>query len=242
MILALCLLLGTATPAAHERAIAVLPMETSALDPAGASALEQEVRAAVVAVVGESGLIPADSQRAKLAGSHLAPAEAARKLSATHVLTSTTRKMEGALAVVWSLVAAEGNTVGSARLVGFTPAEVRSEARPKIEKMLRESFGLAAPNAAATPAGILRIPGAPKAEQTTAPGPVIPAAPLVPQEPARPESMEALIRETVAEVEEVRGLKRQSPLKVLLLDDELFGKALRTKAEQELTAKAVAKE
>ncbi|MFL5436087.1 MAG: hypothetical protein ACJ784_16380 [Myxococcales bacterium] len=242
MILALCLLLGTATPAAHERAIAVLPMETSALDPASASALEQEVRAAVVEVVGESGLVPADSLDARLAGSHLSPAEAARKLSATHVLTSTTRKMEGALAVVWSLVAAGGNPVGSARLVGFTPAEVRSEARPKIEKMLRESFGLAAPSREATPTGILRIPGGPKAEQTTAPGPVVPAAPLVPQEPAKPESMEALIRETVAEVEEVRGLKRQSPLQVMLLDDELFGKALRQKAEQELTAKAVAKE
>jgi hypothetical protein len=243
MILALCLLLGTATPAALERTIAVLPIETSALDPAAASAVEQEVRAAVVEVVGESGLVPADSQRAKLAGSHFAPAEAARKLSATHVLTSTTKKMEGALAVVWSLVAAQGNTVGSARLVGFTPAEVRSEARPKIEKMLRESFGLAAPNAAATPAGILRIPGAAKAEQTTAPEPVAtPAAPVLSKEAAQPQSMEALIRETVAEVEEVRGLKRQSPLKVLLLDDELFGKALRQKAEQELTAKAVAKE
>src|SRR4051812_15660863 len=185
MILALCLLLGTATPAAPERAIAVLPMETSALDPAAASAVEQDVRAAVVEVVGESGLVPADSQRAKLAGSHLAPAEAARKLSATHVLTSTTRKMEGALAVVWSLVAAQGNTVGSARLVGFTPAEVRPEAGPKIEKMLRKSFGFAAPNVAATPAGILRIPGAPRAEQTSARERVAtPAAPVLPKEAA----------------------------------------------------------
>jgi hypothetical protein len=239
MILAICLLLGTATPAPHARAIAVLPMETSALDPAAASAVEQEVRAAVVEVVGEGGLVPADP---RVAGSHLAPGEAARKLSATHVLTSTTRKMEGALGVVWSLVTQDGNTVGSARLVGFTSAEVRCEARPKIEKMLRESFGLAAPRAEATPAGILRIPGAPGAEQTTAQEPVATAAVVVSKQAPPPESMEALIRETVAEVEEVRGLKRQSPLKVLLLDDELFGKALRKKAEQELTAQAVAKE
>src|SRR3954464_12154477 len=117
MILALCLLLGAATPAANERVIAVLPVETSTFDANAASALEQEVRAAVVQVLGESAVVPGEAQREKLGGARLAPAEAARKLAATHVLTSSTKKMEGALAVTWALVSNEGRTLGSTRLV-----------------------------------------------------------------------------------------------------------------------------
>ena len=51
MILALCLLFAGAAPTARERAIAILPVETSAFDSSAASALEQEVRAAAVEVL-----------------------------------------------------------------------------------------------------------------------------------------------------------------------------------------------
>src|SRR5712671_4466808 len=164
MILALCVVLATAAPsAAHERLVAVLPVEAGALDAAGASALATEVRAAVREVLGESALVSADSQRDVLRGARLAPAEAARKLSATHVLTATTRRMEGALAVSWSLVSSEGKTLGTARLVGLTPAEVRAEARRKIEGLLREAFGMAAPRSAAA-LGTLRMPAAAHAQ------------------------------------------------------------------------------
>src|SRR3954466_5014533 len=149
MILALCAVLAAVSPGIPARMVAVLPLETGALDAQTASALEQEARAAVVQVLGEGGIVSADAQREGLAGSRLAPADAARKLSATHVLTATTRRMEGALAVSWSLVSSEGKSVGTARLVGFTPTEVRAEARGKIDDLLREAFGMAAPRRAA---------------------------------------------------------------------------------------------
>src|SRR3954471_18208922 len=174
MILALCAVLAAVSPGIPARVVAVLPLETGALDGQTASALEQEARAAVVQVLGEGGLVSADAQREGLAGLRLAPAEAARKLSATHVLTATTRRMEGALAVTWSLVSSEGKTIKTARLVGFTPAEVRADARTKIENLLREAFGLAPPRVA-TAAGTLRMPGAMPAQN--APGNALAAAP-----------------------------------------------------------------
>jgi hypothetical protein len=45
----------------------------------------------------------------------------------------------------------------------------------------------------------------------------------------------ATIREVIAEVESVRGLKRNATLKVEILDDALFSKTLRAKAEAEMT-------
>ena len=267
MILAVCVVLAAAAPnspasglhpspaepappdAKHERVVAVLPIEGGGLDAGAASALESEVRAAVVDVLGERSVVSAEAQRGPLAGSRLAPAEAARKLSATHVLSATTRRMEGALAVSWSLVSSEGKSLGTARLVGFTPAEVRAEARRKIADLLREAFGMAAPRTAAV-AGTLRIPGVAPA-QPAAPVPRVASAPVEtratpPAEPVAaplsPAALEALIRETIADVEAVRGLKRQSQLQVLLLDDEAFTKTLRKKIEQEMTPVAVARE
>jgi hypothetical protein len=50
------------------------------------------------------------------------------------------------------------------------------------------------------------------------------------------------IREVVEDVEDVRGLWRKTTLQVVLLDDALFSKALRAKAEKELSKAAVAAE
>ena len=50
------------------------------------------------------------------------------------------------------------------------------------------------------------------------------------------------IREVVEDVEDVRGLWRKTTLRVVLLDDALFTKAVRAKAEKELTKLAVAAE
>ena len=50
------------------------------------------------------------------------------------------------------------------------------------------------------------------------------------------------IREVVEDVEDVRGLWRKTTLQVVLLDDALFSKALRAKAQKELTKAAVAAE
>src|SRR3954468_22529468 len=175
MILALCVVLAAAAPAPHDKIVAVLPIEGGAFDAGAASTLESEVRAAVADVLGAESVVPAEAQRGLLAGTRLAPADAARKLSATHVLTATTRRMEGALAVSWSLVSSEGKSVGTARLVGFTPAEVRAEARAKIDDLLREAFGMAAPRRAAV-GGTLRIPAAAPAQPATS----APAAPVPP--------------------------------------------------------------
>src|SRR5256885_7079028 len=131
MILARCMILVAAPVAPHERVVAVLPVAGGALDAGAASALETEVRAAVVEVLGEDGVVSAAAQSELLAGSRPAPADAARKLSATHVLSATARRMEGALGVSFTLVSSEGKSLGTARLVGFTPAEVRAEARGK---------------------------------------------------------------------------------------------------------------
>src|SRR5207248_6059653 len=241
MILAVCVVLAAAAPnspasglhpspaepappdAKHERVVAVLPIEGGGLDAGAASALESEVRAAVVDVLGERSVVSAEAQRGPLAGSRLAPAEAARKLSATHVLSATTRRMEGALAVSWSLVSSEGKSLGTARLVGFTPAEVRAEARRKIADLLREAFGMAAPRPAAV-AGTLRLPAVAHAQPAPAPAETVPpAAPAAVETRANPPagpvaapqpqpSLEALIRENIADVEAVRGLKRQTQL------------------------------
>jgi hypothetical protein len=54
--------------------------------------------------------------------------------------------------------------------------------------------------------------------------------------------MVANIREVVEDVEDVRGLWRKTTLRVVLLDDALFSKALHAKAEKELTKVAVAAE
>jgi hypothetical protein len=50
------------------------------------------------------------------------------------------------------------------------------------------------------------------------------------------------IRQVVEDVEDVRGLWRKTTLQILLLDEVLFSKALRAKAEKELTKAAVAAE
>src|SRR2546430_14678667 len=211
MILALCLILAAAAAPSRDRLVAVLPVESGTLDAGAASALESEVRAAVVEVLGNGGIVSAEAQRGLAGGSRLDAAEAARKLSATHVLSATTRRMEGALAVSWSLVSSEGKTLGTARLVGLTPVEVRAEARRKIEDLLRGAFGMAAPRPAAV-AGSLRIPAVASPKPAAAPAepipPPVPAAapvqaranpPAAPVAAPQPQpSLEALIRETGA--------------------------------------------
>jgi len=51
-----------------------------------------------------------------------------------------------------------------------------------------------------------------------------------------------LIRETTADVEQIRGIRRKQNLKVQILDDKLFSAAVREKAKKELTPEVVAAE
>jgi hypothetical protein len=284
MMIAFCLALAAAVPSSQERMVAVLPIvDGGGLDAASSTGIEEQVRAAAARVLGDEHVVSASAQRERLGSSRLAPADAARKLSATHVLTGTTRRMEGALAVSFSLVGADGKPFGATRLVGFTATELRDEAGPKIEHLLRDAFGLA--DSSATPAplprGFLRMPvpvtakgpaaaatpaaALPAASSALALAPAVapaarvayvaPAAvgkdgdeppPLVVpgllQAAAASPGVEALIREVVVEVEEVRGLRRLTTLQVRILDDKSFARALRAKAQQELTPAAVARE
>src|SRR2546430_5171018 len=79
MILALCLILAAAVAPSRERLVAVLPVESGTLDAGAASALESEVRAAVVEVLGNGGIISAQGPRGPPRRTRLEPAEGGRE-------------------------------------------------------------------------------------------------------------------------------------------------------------------
>src|SRR2546430_17532023 len=80
MILALCLILAAAVAPSRERLVAVLPVESGTLDAGAASALESEVRAAVVEVLGNGGVVFAPGPAGLPRGSRAAPGGAGRGL------------------------------------------------------------------------------------------------------------------------------------------------------------------
>ena len=248
----------------EEHKVAVGPIE-GVLGRADAAAVEEAVRteARTVDVTVVAGA-PAS-------------AAAAADLGATHAILAKAVRLEGALAVILTLVKADGATrLGMERLVGYTLADLQGEAKKKVPRLLRTGLGLAEPAPPSPPA-------APKPAPAAAPRPAVSPAPVAPAKrvaappsanaavPAPPPAVPApapakpkgprfvraatkvsgadeaspivrTIREVVEDVEDVRGLWRKTTLQIVLLDDALFSKALKAKAQKELTNVAVAAE
>src|SRR4051812_10817146 len=129
--------------AGGEPKLAVLPIDPGPLDVQSAAAIDEEVRAEARRAVGSDGLIDPARVAEALGADHVTPAEAAGKLGVA-VLSGTTRRLEGALAVSLMIVSDAGRPLGTARLVGMTAAEVREDAHGKVEKLVRTALGLAA--------------------------------------------------------------------------------------------------
>jgi len=264
------LCLATLPALAGEHKVAVAPIE-GVLGRADAAALEEAVRGEARGL--EVGVVQG------------APASvaAAAELGATHAITGKAVRLEGALAVILTLVRTEdGARMGMERLVGFTLADLQREARKKVPRLLRAGLGMEAastatptaaptaaakptataaptptPTAAAKPTATTRsVPTASSSSTTSSssaaaatssppkpkPGPrfVRPPTQISGADEASP--LVRTIREVVEDVEDVRGLWRKTSLQILLLDDALFSKALRAKAQKELTKAAVAAE
>src|SRR5712692_4810428 len=258
------LCLATLPALAGEHKVAVAPID-GVLGRADAVALEEAVRAEARGL--DVGVVQG------------APASvaAAADLGATHAITGKAVRLEGALAVMLTLVRTEdGARMGTERLVGFTLADLQREARKKVPRLLRAGLGMeaastATPTASATPTPTA-TPAATAAAKPTATARSVPtassssttssssasAATSSPPKPkpgprfVRPPTqisgadeaspLVRTIRQVVEDVEDVRGLWRKTTLQVVLLDDALFSKALRAKAQKELTKAAVAAE
>jgi hypothetical protein len=246
---------------AGENKIAVAPID-GVLGRADAAALEEAVRT--------------EARGLDLTVAPGAPAsiEAAAEAGAAYVITGKAVRLEGALAVILTLVRTEdGEKKGMERLVGYALADLKGEAKKKVPRLLRTGLGMAAPTAtptapatpattapapapaAAPPTPPAKVTATPAAKTTatasvapplvvtkTKPGPkfVRPPTQITGAEESSP--LVKTIREVVEDVEDVRGLWRKTTLQVVLLDDALFSKALRAKAEKELTKMAVAAE
>ena len=259
-----------------EHKVAVAPIE-GVLGRADAAAVEEAVRAEVRGL--DLEVIPGTP----------AGLPAAADLGATHAITGKAVRLEGALAIILTLVKVEdGAKLGMERLVGYTHADLQREAKKKVPRLLRAGLGIAAPaESTATPAATPTPTPARSATPLTAarptanaiatstapPTPIAPptatttarsasistseSTPALPKPKPGPRFVRAptqitgieessplvrTIRQVVEDVEDVRGLWRKTTLQVVLLDDALFSKALRSKAEKELTKAAVAAE
>src|SRR5712664_4151626 len=244
------LCLATLPALAGEHKVAVAPIE-GVLGRADAAALEETVRAEARGL--DVGVLPG------------APASvaAAAEMGATHSITGKAVRLEGALAVILTLIKTEDAArMATERLVGFTLADLQREARKKVPRLLRAGLGMegaATPTATttATPTATATTTTTTTATPTSAVSPnpsVVATPPKVKPGPrfVRPPTqisgadesspLVRTIREVVEDVEDVRGLWRKTTLQVALLDDVLFSKALRAKAAKELTKAAVASE
>src|SRR5690242_16158076 len=136
LLLVVCLL---ALPAfAEERKLAVGPIE-GVMSRGDAAVLEEAVRAEARAV--DVSVVPGSP----------ASAAAAADMGATHVVLAKALRLEGALAVMLTLVKAEGGErIGTERLVGYTMEDLKGEAKKKVPRLMRAG-GLAAPLPAPTP-------------------------------------------------------------------------------------------
>src|SRR5712692_9933080 len=235
------LCLATLPALAGEHKVAVAPID-GVLGRADAVALEEAVRAEARGL--DVGVVQG------------APASvaAAADLGATHAVTGKAVRLEGALAVMLTLVRTEdGARMGMERLVGFTLADLQREARKKVPRLLRaglrtaaaKSTATAKPTTTAKPTATTSSSSASAATSSPPkpkPGPrfVRPPTQISGADEASP--LVRTIREVVEDVEDVRGLWRKTTLQVVLLDDALFSKALRAKAQKELTKAAVAAE
>jgi hypothetical protein len=248
MLFALVVLIGAA---AAGKVVAVLPIEARAgsLQPAEASALEEEIRA--VAREALPGFTVLDAKAT--AGAPQDPRAALERSEASAVVLGRAGRIEGATVVALGVYRPGSPApAGVARIAGIGIDQLKEDVRAKVPRLLTTALGLAPPqNKPAQRPGTLRIPPQPpptSAPQTApakvptpraAPPPKVPqaAAPEVSQDP-----LVALIRQVASEVESLRGLRRKSNLKVQILDDKFFTAAVREKAQKELTPALVAAE
>ena len=229
--------------------VAVLPVEPRAgvLQPADAAAISVEIREAARAALAPHGYEIVEAQ---------GDVAAALKEGAVAALFGRAAQMEGATVVAVGVYKpGSGAPAGVARLVGIGIAQLREDARAKIPKLVTSALGLtpATPEPPQT-RGTLRIPGErpqasdrPQAsgvrpqEKPPEPPPAQPSPPPPPP-PANEDPLVTLIREVTADVEQLRGLKRKQNLRIMILDDKLFSKAVHERAKQELTPAIVAAE
>jgi hypothetical protein len=151
---------------AEEHRVAVGPID-GVLARADAAALEDAVR------------VEARGVDLPVVAGAPASAASAAELGATHAIFGKAVRLEGALAVMLTLVKADGGArLGTERLVGFTLADLQGEAKKKVPRLLRAGLGMAEP---APPAPLSRTAAASVAPATPRPDPL----PLPPAAPAR---------------------------------------------------------
>src|SRR6267143_5897262 len=241
-----------ASAAAAENRVAVLPLEprSGALAAADALALTQDLRAAVADALAPHGY-------EMVAGSGADASAAMESTGASAAVLGRAAQMEGATVIAVGVYKAGSNTPASiVRVVGIGSAQLKTDLRAKVPKFVATSLGLAPalPEPKPVP-GTLKMPvpvdpppppvqPRPQAQATPEPRAQPRQPQLAPPQPHPPneDPLVTLIRETTADVEQVRGLRRKQNLKVQILDDKLFSAAVREKAKKELTPEVVAAE
>jgi hypothetical protein len=220
------------------KVVVVLPIEVrpGALQPAEASALEEQMRA--VARETLAGFTVPDAARSAAAPQD--PRAALQALDASALLLGRAARLEGAAVVAVSLYR-PGSTApaGVVRIVGIGIDQLKEDVRGKLPRLLRTALGIEAPkDEPRQQPGTLRIPGP---AQPPPPQQALPQAEATPEKVAA-DPLVALIREVTTDVESLRGLRRKSNLKVQILDDKLFSAAIRERARKELTPAVIAAE
>src|SRR6266404_100351 len=241
-----------ASAAAADNRVAVLPLEprAGALGAADALALTQDLRAAVADALAPHGY-------ETVAGSGADASAAMESTGASAAVLGRAAQMEGATVIAVGVYKAGSNSPAAiVRVVGIGSAQLKTDLRAKVPKFVTTALGLAPalPEPKPVP-GTLKMPvpveppppvAQPRAQAQPIPEPKAqPRQPqLAPPQPHPPneDPLVTLIRETTADVEQVRGIRRKQNLKVQILDDKLFSAAVREKAKKELTPEVVAAE
>src|SRR6266446_10562222 len=244
-------LLFTSAAAAENR-VAVLPLEprAGALSAADALALTQELRAAVTDALASHGY-------ETVAASGADASAAMESTGASAAVLGRAAQMEGATVIAVGVYKAGSNSPAAiVRVVGIGSAQLKTDLRAKVPRFVTTALGLAPalPEPKPVP-GTLKMPvpvepPPPVAQPRAQAQPIVepkaqPRQPhLAPPQPhpANEDPLVTLIRETTADVEQVRGIRRKQNLKVQILDDKLFSAAVREKAKKELTPEVVAAE
>ena len=238
------ILLLAGAAAAEGKRVAVLPVEARAgvLSAQEAKALGEQMRS-----IARDALSPHGYEVVAAEGAD--PKAALESTGADLALLGRAGRMEGATVLsVGAWKPGAGAPASMARAMGIGTAQLGEDLKAKLPNLLESALGLAPAAAAPSlPPGTLRIPGAvaavPPSRAEKAPAPRPPAPPPPPAAgPAGEDPLVALIRETTAEVEQIRGLRRKQNLKVQILDEKLFSAAVREKAKKEMTPEVLAAE
>ena len=231
----LCLCFATAAAAQGQR-VAVLPVEPRAgvLSPADAAVVTEEIRAAAREALAAQGVAVVVAE---------GDAAAALQAGAAAALFGRAARLEGATVIAVGVYRPGSVAPASvARVVGLGLGQLRADIRVKIPKLILTALGFAAAASEAPLApGTLRMPAPGSAAAAAAP-PAAPPGSVNESAPAVESPLVALVREVTAEVESLRGLRRKQNLKILVLDEKLFAKALHDKAQKGLTPAMVAAE